>query len=420
MNISPHKGMKILQLAPHPFYLERGTPIDVLLVLRVLSERENISVDLLVYNEGKDVKLPNVRIHRIPDLKILKNIRPGFSFKKIICNIFLFFKAWQLVRKNKYDLIHAGEEAVFFAMFFKYVYKIPYVYDLDSSIAQQLVEKKPFLKMFAIVFNWLEAKAIQGSVANLPVCNALAKLCEEQGSKKTVTIHDISQLKNPGAESKGILKNELGIENLVLLYVGNLEPYQGIDLLLESFEITSRKTDKIDLVIIGGVQQDIEYYSEKSKRLGINKRVHFLGPKPLNKLDEYLAEADIIACPRIKGINTPMKLFPYLHSGRTVIATDLYTHTQIITKNEAYLAPPTPEGFAEGIINLIENANLRKELGKRGMAFVEKNHTYPAHQKRLNGVYDWIKNKLFKLKLQISLLVFNELTDFYFINNINI
>lgn len=385
--------MRILQLAPHPFYLDRGTPIDVLLVLRVLSERKNTFVDILVYHEGKDIELPNVKLHRIPNLRFLRNVRPGFSFKKVVCDTFLFFKSWQLIKKNEYNLIHAGEETVFFAMFFKFLYKIPYVYDLDSSIAQQLVEKMTFLRFFAPIFNWLEAKAIQGSIANLPVCNALAKLCEENGSKKTVTIHDISQLKNPGAVSKGILKKELGINKLILLYVGNLETYQGIDLLLESFRIVSKRTNNIDLVIIGGVQEDINFYSEKALRLGIDKRVHFLGPRPFNKLDEYLAETDMIACPRVKGVNTPMKIFPYLHSGKAVIATDLYTHNQILTTKEAFLAPANPEGFAGGIIKLVEDENLRERLGKSGRAFVEKNHTYSAHQQRLHGVYDWIERE---------------------------
>ena len=110
-------------------------------------------------------------------------------------------------------------------------------------------------------------------------------------------------------------------------------------------------------------------------------------------LDEYLAEADIIACPRIRGVNTPMKIFPYLHSGKAVIATDLYTHNQILTSNEAFLAPADPESFGNGIIKLVENKNLREHLGKNGQAFVEKNHTYPAHQQRLHGVYDWIERE---------------------------
>jgi glycosyltransferase involved in cell wall biosynthesis len=386
--------MRILLLAPHPFFQNRGTPIDVLLVLKVLSERKATRVDLVVYNEGEDIDLPGLTIFRTPHLRFLQSIRPGFSWKKLICDFFLFFRAWALILRNRYDLIHAGEEAVFAAMFFKFLYRIPYVYDLDSSIAQQLMEKKPFLGKFAKIFNWLEGAAISRSMANLPVCNALAQLCDRNHSPKTVTIHDISQLKNPYASPTGKLKGELAIKNLILLYCGNLEPYQGIDLLLDSFQLVCQQTDNVDLVIIGGVDGDIKFYEEKARRLGIENKAHFLGPKPFEQLDQYLAEADILTAPRIRGINTPMKVFPYLHSGKPVLLTDLYTHNQIISKNEAYLAPATPEGFSRGILDLAEDESLRKRLGKNGREFVEKNHTYSAHQQRLHGVYDWIEKRI--------------------------
>ncbi len=385
--------MKILLLAPHPFYQERGTPIDVHLVLRVLSERPNTKVDLLVYNEGNDIKLSGLKIFRIPNYKFLQNIRPGFSLKKIIADFIMFFKAWKMVSDKNYDLIHAGEEAVFFALIFKVFFRIPYIYDLDSSIAQQVIEKKPYLRSLAPVFNFFEKIAIINAEINLPVCNALAELCESNGSKKTVTIHDISQLKNPGALSKGFLKGELEIEKDILMYIGNLEPYQGIDLLLESFRMACQKTDKINLVIIGGNPIDIEFYKEKSVKLEIANRVHFLGPRPFDELDEYLAEADIIVCPRIRGVNTPMKIFPYLHSGRPVIATDLYTHNQILTEREVYLAPANPKGFAKAIVTLTDSVELRKKYGKNGQKFIENNHTYKAHKERLNGAYNYFTKK---------------------------
>jgi glycosyltransferase involved in cell wall biosynthesis len=386
--------MKILLLAPHPFFQNRGTPIDVLLVLKVLVERENTQVDLVVYNEGEDVDLPNLKTYRTPSSFFTKNIRPGFSLKKLIADFFMFNIVWGLVKKNRYDLIHAGEESVFFAMFFKLLYKIPYVYDLDSSIAQQLVEKMPYLSIFSPLFNLFEGLAIRHSLANLPVCNALAELCRKNKSRKTVTIHDISQLKNPLASPTGKLKQELGIEGLILLYCGNLEKYQGIDLLLESFAIASKQSEKVDLVIIGGVQADIDLYRSKAEDLGIDRKTHFLGSKPFDQLDEFLAEADILVAPRIKGINTPMKVFPYLHSGKPVLLTDLYTHNQILTKNEAFLAPDDPQGFAEGILRLVEDTSLRERLGRYGRAFVEKNHTFKAHRERLNGVYDSIERHL--------------------------
>jgi len=388
-----NKTLRILMLAPHPFFVVRGTPIDVELILRVLSERPNTLVDVVVYHIGKDINLPDVKLYRISDLKFITSIRPGFSVKKLICNVFLFFKAFSLLRKNKYDVIHAGEESVFFAMFFKLIYKIPYVYDLDSSIAQQIIEKKPYLNFFRSIFYSFEAMAIKGAMVNLPVCNALAELCEQRGSKKTVTIHDISQLKNPGAGKKGLLEKEIGTDRKILLYVGNFEPYQGIDLLLESFKIVYEKNNDLVLVLIGGIEENITKYQEKANALGISHRTFFLGPKPFDKLDEYLAEADIIACPRIRGINTPMKIFPFLHSGRPVIATDLYTHNQVITKKEAHLVAPTSTDFAEGILELMNNEDYRKKLGKNGIAFVENNHTYHAHRRRIMKVYDWVMNE---------------------------
>ena len=388
------RKMKVLVLAPHPFFVNRGTPIDVLLVLWALSSRDDVEVDCIVYPEGKDIDLPHVTLHRLPLFKGIKGTRPGFSLSKILLDVVMLFYAWKMVHANRYDVIHAGEESVFIAMLMKLFYKIPYIYDLDSSIAQQMVEKHSILHFLAPLFNWAETRAIQGAVATAPVCHALADLCRKNGARKIVTLHDISQLKNPNLPRKGRLNEEIGTDGLVLLYCGNLEEYQGVGLLIDSFAHVVEKNDDIQLVIIGGIPEDIEQYKERASKLGMDGRVHFLGPRPFDQLEEYLAEADILTAPRIRGVNTPMKIFPYMHSGKPVLLTKLPTHTQIVSDNEAYLAPPEPEPFARGILELAENPALRARLGQNGRKFVEKNHVDTAHKKRVDQLYDWMKQVL--------------------------
>ncbi len=183
------RQLDVLVLAPHPFFINRGTPIDVFLVVRVLSEKGNIDVDMVVYPEGEEIDLPAVTVHRLPFCGWIKNVRPGFSLKKLCLDFVMLFVVWKMVHQKRYAVIHAGEEAVFIAMLMKLLYKIPYIYDLDSSIAQQLVEKKGVLKPFAGIFNWLEAQAIKGAIANAPVCNALGELCEKNGSAKLKILH---------------------------------------------------------------------------------------------------------------------------------------------------------------------------------------------------------------------------------------
>ena len=76
--------MRILFLAPHPFYKDRGTPIADLQMLKALSEKENTFVDCLVFHIGSDIKLPKINIHRIP------KINQRINLNKYNLRFFLF------------------------------------------------------------------------------------------------------------------------------------------------------------------------------------------------------------------------------------------------------------------------------------------------------------------------------------------
>lgn len=363
--------------------------MDVDLLIRALSARGE-KVDLVTYHEGEDREYPNVNHHRIRAPWWLRSVRPGFSFRKLVCDVYLFFLAWRLVAHNTYDVIHAGEEAVFMAMFFKRFYRIPYVYDMDSSIGQQIVEKFGLLSPLAPVLNWCEGCAIRGSTAVAPVCHALADLAHSNGATAIVTLHDISQLQESDFDPHGALRKRLEIDGLMGMYVGNLEKYQGVDLLLESFTHVREAGANVDLVIAGGQPKDIERYQRKARVLGVEPFIHFLGPWPADNLGPLLASADFLIAPRIKGINTPMKIFPYLHSGRPVLATRLTTHTQLLDDSVAMLAPADPQGFARSMIRLAEDEDLRARLGAAGREFVEQYHTYDQYEVRVGELYDLV------------------------------
>ena len=90
--------MKILVLAPHPYYVVRGTPIDLDILLRALTARPDTAVDALVYADGEGRHYPNLNIHRISSNALTRNTSPGFSLRKLVCDVFMFFQAWSLMR----------------------------------------------------------------------------------------------------------------------------------------------------------------------------------------------------------------------------------------------------------------------------------------------------------------------------------
>jgi glycosyltransferase involved in cell wall biosynthesis len=186
------------------------------------------------------------------------------------------------------------------------------------------------------------------------------------------------------------------LNGLKVMYVGNLEPYQGLDLLLEGFGLALAGAPALNLVVIGGAAEDIAKYQAKAQALGLAGRAHFLGPRPSAQLGPYLAAADIVVSPRMAGENTPMKIYSYLDSGKPVLATRLATHTQVLDDRVAMLVEPTPADLARGLGLLAGDAELRRELGGQGRRRVRQRFSRQAYQRKLLAFYAALERALGK------------------------
>ncbi|MEA2116836.1 MAG: glycosyltransferase, partial [Thermodesulfobacteriota bacterium] len=307
--------MKILVLAPHPFYQNRGTPIAVkMLVETLVASGHRITV--LTYPEGEDPKLPSCLLVRLKQLSWVKGVKPGFSWKKLVYDWYLFLALGRMLKIEHFDVIHAVEESAFLAAWFSKKYSIPFVYDMDSSLSHQLGEKMALLRPFLPAFRLLEKKVVQRSAGVLPVCRAIEDIVKGYDSDVLCQrLEDVSLLETDRDERlPERTRLELEPAMLHLMYVGNLEKYQGIDLLLDAFELAAGQENRARLVIIGGNDADIKLYREKSAALGIGEKVLFAGRRPVADLYYYLLQADILVSPRSKGFNTPMKIYSYLDS----------------------------------------------------------------------------------------------------------
>jgi glycosyltransferase involved in cell wall biosynthesis len=385
--------VRILLLAPHPFYQARGTPIAVKTVLEFLSGRGD-SVDVLTYAEGADVSIPNCTVHRIPRVPGLQGIRPGFSFKKVLSDVLMVGSCLRLVRRNRYDLIHAVEESAFIAAAMRALCGVPYVYDMDSSLAEQLVDAYPPLRLALPVLRRMEALAIRRSSGVLAVCAALQDVALGHDPEQLVgRVEDTTLLAGPGpAGGNGSLPPTDG--GPVAMYVGNLEAYQGIDLLLEGFRHTLHRVPKAKLVIVGGRDADIAHYRGRAQRLGIDRSVVFTGPRPIGILPELLRQADVLVSPRLKGLNTPMKIYSYLDSGSAVLATRLRTHTQVLDDGIAYLVEPEPVALGRGLAELMADPELRARLATSAKAYVQREHTPEAARRKLEAFYTTMESRV--------------------------
>lgn len=390
--------MRILILAPHPFFQPRGTPIAVRRVLEFLSSRGH-QLDLLTFHEGEDIDIPNCQIHRIARPLWIRNIRAGFSLKKVVCDVFMFVKCIRMVRRNRYDLIHAVEESAFIAAAMQRLAGIPYVYDMDSSLAEQLVEAYPGLHFAFSTLRRCEAVAVRQSLGVLTVCAALEEVAHGHAPGKPIGRVEDSTLLEPepprfgdGHRNNRALPG-VGPQTPVVMYAGNLAHYQGIGLLLEGFRHALSRVPDAHLVIVGGLEKDIALYGRRALQLGIENQVHFLGPRPVRALESLFRRADVLVSPRIRGLNTPMKIYSYLDSGTAVLATRLRTHTQVMDDRTAYLVPPEPKALGDGLAELLRDPVLRERLASQAKAYVQQEFTPEAAERKLSSFYSMMESK---------------------------
>jgi glycosyltransferase involved in cell wall biosynthesis len=376
--------MKILMLAPEPFFEPRGTPLSVLGRLKALSQL-GYEVHLVTYHVGQNVMIPNVTIHRTPAFSFIKAIGVGPSMKKLFLDVFVLTKAIRLLLKERYDLLHTHEEASFFGAPLARLFKIPHLYDMHSSLPEQLKNFRysqfpPLVRLF----DWLEKRVINSSTALITICPAL----EDHARKINRTIPHV-MIEN--------VASEIGLENVtekdverfrvahklddrkIILYAGTFQPYQGIDLLVRSAERIVRARQNVLFLLMGGERDQVNHYEGVVNSLGLSSYFCFTGIRPPEEISQALRLSDVLVSPRTSGTNTPLKIYSYLHSGKPIVATRLYTHTQVLSPDVSVLVEPLPEALADGILSVLNDSAFADKLALQAKRLFESHYSFQRY-----------------------------------------
>ena len=378
--------MRILLVAPQPFYQERGTPIAVRMLVEVLCGQGH-AVDLLTYHEGADLDIDGLRILRTPALPGLRHVPIGISWKKLVCDLLISGRMLSLALTRRYDVIHAVEEAVFPAILVRSSAHARVVYDMDSMLGEQLVSKWRMLRPVERGLRAMERAVIRRSDAVFAVCSDLARhVTVDAPGVPVFLIEDValpSQQFGTGAEP---LRELLDIKGPLALYVGNLQRYQGVEQLVRAMSQVPKALD-LTLVLIGGTEGDVARMRALVRKLHLDDRVYLLGPRPLAQLTGFLEQADILASPRVRGSNTPMKVYSYMNSGTSILATRILSHTQVLDDDCALLVESNPEELAKGLATLAADEALRARLGAAARRRASERYSVEAFREKVRAAY---------------------------------
>lgn len=377
--------LKILFLAPQPFFEVRGTPLAVLAMVRALGALGH-EVDLLTYPRGADVEMEGVAHRRSMGLPVGR-VRPGPSLAKLALDVPFMAEAWWRMATGRYDVVHAVEEAAHLAAPLARLLRLPLVVDVDSSIPDQL-RRSGFAARGPLPWaaERLERHALRHAAAVITVCGSLTEGVRARAPRAPVfQVEDppLVDARSLDAQAAAALRRSLGIgPGPVVLYSGNLEPYQGVDVLLQA----APQVPEAWFVFMGGEPAAVE--ALKARAGAGAARAVFAGQRPPSELASFLALADVLVSPRLHGENTPFKVYTYLASGRPLVATRLPTHTQLMDDSIAVLVEPTATGLAGGIRTVLADPVEAGQRAARGRALIERDYSPRRYAEKVARAYE--------------------------------
>jgi glycosyltransferase involved in cell wall biosynthesis len=378
--------VKILMIAPEPFFEPRGTPFSEFHRIRALIELGH-TVDLVTYPFGKDVTLPGLRVFRAMRPPFIKDVRIGPSLAKIPLDALLTLTVIRRALADRYDAVHSHEEGSFIGVVLAAALGVPHLYDMHSSLPQQLTNFAfSRSRVLRRIFEVLERFVIKRSRVVIVICPHLEETVRTiDRVVPTVLIENSpGSGDTPIAGSGDRIRQQLGLSGAtpMVLYTGTFEAYQGLDLLFAAGSYVLQRRPDVKFVLAGGRPDQVEAARAAARAAGLGEAVVFAGQRPADEIPAFLDAADALVSPRSSGTNTPLKIYQYLRSGRPIVATRLLTHTQVLDDEVAYLSAATAEGFGAAILEALADPERARAVGDRARQLAETKYSYEVYLNR--------------------------------------
>ena len=380
---------RILVVAPEPFYTDRGTPICVRQVLEALTQLGH-EVDVLTYPIGQPVPLAGVTIHRSNNPFRIRHVPIGFSLRKLALDTGLFARLRVLLSSGRYQVVHALEESAFGAAYWGPKYGVSVIYDMHSSMAEQMGSLLPFRNSASrSVFNRAERWLLNRATRVVSSAGLAKRVRTIAPSAQVTEWHFSSEIEPVEASKVTALRESLGIQpgQRVVLYGGTFERYQGLRTLLEAIPQVTRELPETVFLLVGVDGEQAASIARLTRGIR-TEQLKLIDRQPRERIPPYFALADVLVSPRLFGGNLPLKIFDYMAAGRPIIATDIPSHRAVLTEERAVLIPPDKRALANAITSLLKDPARARRLAEAGQTFARKNLAWSTFVRSVNDLYE--------------------------------
>ncbi len=181
----------------------------------------------------------------------------------------------------------------------------------------------------------------------------------------------------------------------VLLYIGTLADWQGLDIVVRSLpKVLEQQAVRLQIVGRGRSRQR-KMLAKQIRKLGIEEHVIVQPAVPHHEIPALITNADICVAPlslndrNVTQGACPIKLLEYMAAGRPLLASNMPIVRELVREDvDALLfSPNDPDDLARQTLALLNDIELSQRLAESASQRALSKFTWHESQKKLLKVY---------------------------------
>lgn len=381
--------LRVLVVAPTPFFGDRGCHVRIYEEVRGLQAR-GVEVRVATYPTGRDID--GLAITRARPWFGVEAGALGPTWGRPLLDLSLLAACRRVVRAFRPHLIHGHlHEGIAIGAVLCAGHGLPLVADLQGSLTEELADHR-FIP---------ERGALRGLVSF-----AERWLVRRPDRIVTSSSHGASLLRAQGVDAGRIaalpdgvdvgdfrpcppdpdLRRQLGLEHgRVVVFLGVLTDYQGVDLLLDAVPAVMRRCPDARFLVMGYPNE--RHYRQLARARGIEAAVTFTGRVPYERAPRWLNLGDVAVSPKRSRTEANGKLLNYMACGLPVVATDTPVNRELLGDAGVYAAVGDAAALAGRLVDMLSNPEGARERGAALRMRAEREFAWPVLIRRLEALY---------------------------------
>lgn len=178
---------------------------------------------------------------------------------------------------------------------------------------------------------------------------------------------------------------------IILGYVGIMGSQDGVDILLDILHLLIRRGVTDFHAVLIGKGPEFDALVERTQKLGLAEHITFTGYLSGDDLHRTMNSIDIGVCPdpynEYTRRCTMNKIMEYMAFSKPVVQFDLDEGRFSAGEASLYAPPGDAEAFADHIMRLMDDADLRASMGAFGRRRVENELNWASEVPKLIAAY---------------------------------